>query len=668
MKNYNLNIKKSGRKGNLLASLLMVTASLLYSVTAMAADTCLSNESDNLYLVGAFSNWVAVDMYKIPRTSDTNIFENQSIYIPIYDDISGTDGNQVHIKLRQGSTDYVFDYWFTTENKGPISVCGSNDNGYIGCMTSASNWLKINVKAFCRYKINNVEYSVISNLSQTAVAALGTPTLALSSSTGLIGTSVTLTATATGGTESYTYKFYEDGVLLASQASNVYSYTPASPGQHKLKVVVDDNNCTCAAKSLTLSAESAESTFTATSAATLFLSHLPSVDNYEATLYGYLKYTGCQTISEYGFIYNTNESAISADTPTGTELKTTGSLPTQKTEFNVAGTFTNGTYYYRAFVKVSGTYFYSTKNDYGTFTINGACDVTTVKASIDAASAVLSAGSAGSTLTSETNANIYNWVCASQPDGAAAPVFATPTSKSTTFTVSAAGEYTFKLQAKCTGDANWTESEAVTFTACVAPTEQQLYLDERTANLLCQNETATATIVSQVGYDYTLYLGLKSYGTLAGNGATLTWRNVAGDGRFTVIATKGGTDLCATSMTPADQEEFDVDMTITVDPGSALAWQPVLLSATGDMNQHPTWEIVGGGTNAYLLDTKTRFEYADGQSRDQVIFKGDAINSAATTYTVAVTAEKTVTVPVTKTCASTVNVEITVSPATEQCN
>lgn len=66
----------------------------------------------------------------------------------------------------------------------------------------------------------------------------------------------------------------------------------------------------------------------------------------EATLYGYLKFTGCSTITDYGFQYANNASFTGA-----TSVTTTGSLTAASTynkTFDVSG-LSVGTYYYRAY-------------------------------------------------------------------------------------------------------------------------------------------------------------------------------------------------------------------------------------------------------------------------------------------------------------------------------
>lgn len=98
-----------------------------------------------------------------------------------------------------------------------------------------------------------------------------------------------------------------------------------------------------------------------------------------ATLSGYLQTTGCPLTpwTSKGFIYSTNKSDITTETPTGTTVAASGSseiLAGESWNATTGPLSANTTYYYRAYVKNSSNqYIYSNKDSYGQFTTKGAC-------------------------------------------------------------------------------------------------------------------------------------------------------------------------------------------------------------------------------------------------------------------------------------------------------
>lgn len=402
---------------------------------------------------------------------------------------------------------------------------------------------------------------------------------------------------------------------------------------------------------------------------TVLISKSVVVNNYDATLYGYVKYTGCEGINKNGFIYSTNRADLESATPTGTTISNTVSSMNAGDSFEKSGSFENGTYYYKSFIGDKDDNYYS--EEIGSFTIVGECDITSPIIAIESASEVLKSGSASTVLSTETNAGYYNWVTVSKP--ATATVTLTKLSaKQETVVVDSKGDYVFKLQVKCNDGDAWTDSEnTVTFHVCEAPVAQQLLLDDVTSNIICQGETSIATIVSQEGYDYTLKSSnaAEVYGTLSGNGSTLTWRNVSGVGIYNVVASESGTGLCESNMISATQAASPAKLVLTSSASSATYYKSVDIAvdeANSVINANPTWTITSG-TNGYLLDPNTRLLYDSSIRRAAVDFKGGESSSTSDAYQITATATYT-DGTLAKTCEAKAVVNVTVSPATDICD
>ncbi|MCQ2360142.1 MAG: hypothetical protein MJ009_01500 [Paludibacteraceae bacterium] len=101
---------------------------------------------------------------------------------------------------------------------------------------------------------------------------------------------------------------------------------------------------------------------------TVLIAGKETVLDTEVTLNGYIKYTGCKNVTEYGFVYGTEATPTTSDTKI--EAGTTGAVAGKEfsKEFSVT---TNGTYYYRAYMIAGGTTYYST--EVRQFTIESTC-------------------------------------------------------------------------------------------------------------------------------------------------------------------------------------------------------------------------------------------------------------------------------------------------------
>lgn len=404
---------------------------------------------------------------------------------------------------------------------------------------------------------------------------------------------------------------------------------------------------------------------------TVLISKSVVVNNYDATLYGYVKYTGCEDINKNGFIYSTNRADLEPDTPTGTTTTISNTVASMNAgdSFEKSGSFENGTYYYKSFIGVKDKNYYS--EEIGSFTILGECDITSPVIAIESASEVLKSGSASTVLSTETNAGYYNWVTVSKP-ATATVTFTKLSAKQETVVVDSKGDYVFKLQVRCNDGDAWTDSKnTVTFHVCEAPVAQQLLLDDVTSNIICQGETSIATIVSQEGYDYTLKSSnaAEVYGTLSGNGGTLTWRNVSGVGIYNVVASESGTGLCESNMISATQAASPAKLVLTSSASSATYYKSVYIAvdeANSVINANPIWTITSG-TSGYLLDPNTRLLYDSSIRRAAVEFKGGESSSTNNAYQITATATYT-DGTLAKTCEAKAVVNVTVSPATDNCN
>lgn len=397
---------------------------------------------------------------------------------------------------------------------------------------------------------------------------------------------------------------------------------------------------------------------------TVLIAEDESTSDDQVTLNGYVEYTGCLAVTEYGFVYGTGTTPTTSDTKVQV-----GTSVLAGTHYTKTFTGDDGTYYYRAYIIAGGNTYYST--EIRTFTVSVACDVSSVNAQIAGGTSASAQRDESVALTSTTHADVYLWECTSA--NSASATITNSDKRNASVSASATGTYTFKLKAKCTVDASYAESAVVTLYVCDPATAQTVYLDNHTANVICEGETATATCISQTGYTYSLYHGDDNLGSYTGTGATLTWYNVSGEGTFYVKSSPDAMPQCAVTVGSATQSYNIPTVDITTSPGlSVIGYKDVTLTKAGTstVDTDLTWEITSNpGEKGYLLNTN-RLHY-DGRVRKSVVFKGGLDNNAATTYQVTGTGSKTVDITGStdkKTCSSSGVVTITVSPATETCN
>lgn len=153
--------------------------------------------------------------------------------------------------------------------------------------------------------------------SSTITQQVKSPALSVSITSNInpadFGIKVTFTATATGGSGSYTtYVFYVNGVQESSQSSNVFSYTFTSTGSQTVLVKVTDSSSNTASTQMTETVNSDMSISSISSTVN------PSVVNYQFTLsisvsagtpsYSYHWYTSAGVLVGTSSTYSTSES------------------------------------------------------------------------------------------------------------------------------------------------------------------------------------------------------------------------------------------------------------------------------------------------------------------------------------------------------------------------
>ncbi len=397
-------------------------------------------------------------------------------------------------------------------------------------------------------------------------------------------------------------------------------------------------------------------------------------DGVSITLNGYVKYNGCKTITDYGFVYGAGSTPTTSDNKVqvGTNNISRGSSYTKTFEEN-----SEGTYYYRAYIIAGGTTYYS--SEVRTFTVAPVCNISANNFDIYVNSESESSAtydksekeSESATLSTEKYGTTYTWSCTDYATGAtSSDVHITNSNKRNASVVcDKTGVYLFQLTVTC-NDNTYT-SKKCTLNVCAPADEQTVYIDGYTASKACPGDQSTVTCKSESDYYYTLYLGYQSFGTLEGSGATLTWRGVTGEGEFEVKSSPKNMPQCAVTVGTATQSYVEASIEIDADPGLTVTpYKAITLSKGDDSNIDGDliWNITEG-PNGYLIDPKYSREY-EYRSRSSVVFKGGLnAGGASASYTVTATGSKSeiITGTTKKTCQITESVDITVNPATESC-
>lgn len=168
--------------------------------------------------------------------------------------------------------------------------------------------------------------------------------------------------TATSSTADFT-------VVSKTTTKVTIKFTPKSTGYKTATITLTDNY----GKTATISVSG---TGLEQKTPTVYIGAKEVVDNTDVTLSGYVKYTGCYPITEYGFLVGTDESAVEAGTGTKYQGETAGSIAAGS-DFTLTQQFADNLYYYRAWIKANGTDYYSSETR--SFQIIGGCPYPTPK-------------------------------------------------------------------------------------------------------------------------------------------------------------------------------------------------------------------------------------------------------------------------------------------------
>ncbi|MCQ2369030.1 MAG: hypothetical protein MJ007_00945 [Paludibacteraceae bacterium] len=464
----------------------------------------------------------------------------------------------------------------------------------------------------------------------------------------------------------------ETGVTVKFQPTGGIGSKPAT------LTITDAHSKKC---TITLSGNATSST-----APTVLISKSEQVNLQEVTLFGYVKYTGCKNINKVGFIISQTESEVTSGTAQVYEATTAPETIEAGSDFSLfSDEFENETYYYRAWMKASDNTVVLS-DEVRTFEPQGVCNITGAASILpifksgnieESATFADEHASIDLTVNKTCIADVYHWNVTESP-ASSTVTFSAQNKRNTSVTVNKVGQYKFTLTANCTGGTQYTSTTVLTLNVCAPAEFTQLYLDKHVNNVLCAEEEATATCITKENYTYALYGpdGEQIGVPLPGTGATQTWRHVEGAGVFTMRTSPTSMPYCAAVVSSATQSYNEPTLEIIADTDLAniTNYQPVILSkknVTSDtyVDTNPTWEIIAGSDKGYLLNEHNRLAY-DNRAREKVVFKGGA--ATASQITVKASAYKTVEVTdaggnYTKQCPTTVDVNLTVSPATEYC-
>ncbi len=142
-------------------------------------------------------------------------------------------------------------------------------------------------------------------------------------------------------------------------------YKPAAGGQHNVTLTITDKYSTSHSTFTVNLKGSGVTAYTPT----VLIAGKETVLDTEVTLNGYIKYTGCKNVTEYGFVYDDESSE-----PTTSNNKVIAGTTGAKAGYSYSQEFDvmdNGTYNYRAYMKAGGTTYYSA--EVRQFTIESDC-------------------------------------------------------------------------------------------------------------------------------------------------------------------------------------------------------------------------------------------------------------------------------------------------------
>lgn len=293
---------------------------------------------------------------------------------------------------------YIHGHWDSGLSGGVVAggsyiVYGSTPSGYTKITDGSGNTLSKKENGTTTVTFTaDASITTGSNLSITNVSAAGTSSIG--------NTNGIQWYISVKDANEYTQYTLTDGVLNTSALA---------AGTYTLKAVLTDNQLYVVGGSQDFTVQAPAPTG---DAPTVLLGANPEVSGAVGTLHGYLKLTGCNDVTAYGFVWSTDQSVISPTTPTGgTSVPATSptgdiTVGNYGTEFTLANyEFTSQTtIYYKAYAtNVKGTSY----SEMGQFSTSGC--VKPVVSSIEVPATICStAGTITATATAIDGAT-YAW-------------------------------------------------------------------------------------------------------------------------------------------------------------------------------------------------------------------------------------------------------------------
>lgn len=350
MRNRNL-LKSLSSRGNLLALLLTLVASL-FTYTSAWADYGFwtLNAFNVMWKEGTTEHWGSdADGYNEGDNIDIGVISESTKLDGFWVNTYAKDGSSVkwiqikYSKDKSSWGEYSFgsDGSYTCKTGDPYTF-NSKDRG-VSMGVNLKNQAVNNPGNNTLYIYFNVQ-DCNSNQKSSGQSTLSFTLPGFSPAT---ASEKTFSCT-TGSTQDKTISFTHYGTTLAkgdcsltgtdassfevksiSESGVTVTFKPTTSGTKKATLTITKDSKTC---TITLQGEASS----AGTAPTVLIGAQATVTGSTADLYGYLKFTGCQNVTDFGFIWSDTEANISAATPTGTSVQ--ASSPAAPIEVGNEGT------------------------------------------------------------------------------------------------------------------------------------------------------------------------------------------------------------------------------------------------------------------------------------------------------------------------------------------
>ena len=179
-----------------------------------------------------------------PQSSNATISVNPTLVAPILTTVSVVvDQGSTSVlttSVTTGTPSYVYQWYSKAPNAGTYSLISSGASPSYNFVTSNSNtvgvWsFEVQVTDAMGEVVNSSKVSVTVNIALTVSVSPASTTLN-------VGQSQLFTATANGGSGTYTgYQWYVDAVSQPGQSASTFSYSPTSVGYHSITATVSDS-------------------------------------------------------------------------------------------------------------------------------------------------------------------------------------------------------------------------------------------------------------------------------------------------------------------------------------------------------------------------------------------------------------------------------------------